>query len=110
MKLASVLFASLVLPLCAAPSYDQSRVPLEVDVPKPGLAKIVLLAGGPSSKAMAHEYFAGCALMLDWLKQQPGVWPVMVRGWPADERLLKDAKCVVYYGDGGGKQPFIADP
>ena len=44
-----------VLPARAADIYDQSRVPLEVDAPKPGLAKIVLLAGGPSSKAMAHE-------------------------------------------------------
>jgi hypothetical protein len=82
-------------------------VPLEVDAPRPGLAKIVLLAGGPSSKAMAHEYFAGCALLMDWLKQQPGVWPLMARGWPADERVLEGARCVVYYGDGGGKQPFL---
>ncbi|MBI5771494.1 MAG: ThuA domain-containing protein [Verrucomicrobia bacterium] len=92
----------------AAPSYDQSRVPLEVDAPRPGLAKIVLLAGGPSSKAMAHEYFAGSALLLDWLKQQPGVWPVLVRDWPKNERVLEGAKCVVYYGDGGGKQPFAS--
>lgn len=92
--------------LFAAPSYDQSRVPLEVDAPKPGMTKIVILAGGPSSKAMAHEYFAGCALLMDWLKQQPGVWPVMARDWPKNERVLEGAKCVVYFGDGGGKQPF----
>lgn len=111
MKLPLACLALFALPLFAAePRYDQSGVPLEVDAPKPGLAKIVILAGGPSSKAMAHEYFAGCALVVDWLKQQPGVWPVMVRGWPADEHVLNGAKCVVYYGDGGGKQPFIADP
>jgi hypothetical protein len=109
MKLASLLLLSLALRLAAAPSYDQSAVPLEVDAPKPGLTKVVLLAGGPSSKAMAHEYFAGCALLMDWLKQQPGVWPVMVRDWPKNERVLEGAKCVVYFGDGGGKQPF-ADP
>ncbi|MDP3072797.1 MAG: ThuA domain-containing protein [Opitutaceae bacterium] len=104
------LLLSLALVACvslaAAPSYDQSRVPLEVDAPRPGLAKIVLLAGGPSSKAMAHEYFAGCALLMEWLKQQPGVWPVMARDWPKNERVLEGAKCVVYFGDGGGKQPF----
>jgi hypothetical protein len=33
----------------------------------------------------------------------------MARGWPANERVLEGAKCVVYFGDGGGKQPF-ADP
>lgn len=87
--------------------YDQSRVPLEVDAPRPGMTKIVLLAGGPSSKAMAHEYFAGCALLLDWLKEQPNVWPVLARGWPANERILEDARCIVYFGDGGGKQPFL---
>ncbi len=111
MKSPALLFALLLLQLSAfaAPSYDQSGVPLEVDAPKPGLAKIVILAGGPSSKAMAHEYFAGSALLMDWLKQQPGVWPVMARGWPTNERVLEGAKCVVYFGDGGGKQPF-AEP
>ncbi len=105
-----IVLLCLALPLGAAPSpYDQSGVPLEVDAPRPGLTKVVLLAGGPSSKAMAHEYFAGCALLMDWLKQQPGVWPVMARGWPENERVLEGAKCVVYFGDGGGKQPF-ADP
>jgi hypothetical protein len=104
-----LILVLLTLPAFAAPSYDQSRVPLEVDAPKSGLAKIVILAGGPSSKPMAHEYFAGCALLLDWLKQQPGVWPVMARGWPGNEGVLEGARCVVYYCDGGGKQPF-AEP
>lgn len=109
MKFLPPLLLLLVLrAAAAAPAspYDQSGVPLEVDAPRPGLTKIVLLAGGPSSKAMAHEYFAGCALLLDWLKQQPGVWPVLARGWPAHERVLAGAKCLVYFGDGGGKQPF----
>ncbi len=114
MKLPPVLVAILGLlafPVSAAVDsrYDQSAVPLEVDAPKSGMTKIVLLAGGPSSKTMAHEYFAGSALLLDWLKQQPGVWPVMVRDWPANEKVLEGAKCVVYFGDGGGKQPF-AEP
>lgn len=91
----------------AADPHDQSGVPLEVDAPDKKLTKIVILAGGPSSKPMAHEYFAGCALLMDWLKQQPGVWPVMARDWPKNEAILDGAKCVVYFGDGGGKQPFI---
>lgn len=103
----------LALALLAVPTvravdlYDQSRVPLEVDAPAPGLAKIILLAGGPSSKTMAHEYFAGCALLMEWLKEQPGVWPVMARNWPSDEKLLQGTRCIVYFGDGGGKQPFL---
>ncbi|MBL9186562.1 MAG: ThuA domain-containing protein [Opitutaceae bacterium] len=106
MHLRLLILAASATFAAAAPSYDQSLVPLEVDAPRPGLAKIVLLAGGPSSKAMAHEYFAGCALLMEWLKQQPGVWPVMARDWPTNERVLEGAKCVVYFGDGGGKQPF----
>lgn len=99
--------AAFSLPVFAADPHDQSGVPLEQDSPDPKLAKIVLLASGPSSKAMAHEYFAGCALLMNWLKQQPGVWPVMARDWPKNEAVLNGAKAVVYYGDGGGKQPFL---
>ena len=111
MRLARLLPALLLAaaPLAAASPHDQSGVPLEVDAPRPSLAKIVLLAGAPSSKPMAHEYFAGCALLLEWLRLQPGVWPVLARGWPTDERVLEGARCVVYFGDGGGKQPF-AEP
>jgi hypothetical protein len=93
----------------AADPFDQSKVVLEADSPDAKLVKIVLLAGAPSNKPGQHEYFAGCALLLDWLKQTPGVWPVMVRGWPGNATVLDGAKTVVYYGDGGGKQPFI-DP
>ena len=107
-KLLFVSVALLCIPFArGADLYDQSKVPLEVDASKPGLAKVILLAGGPSSKTMAHEYFAGCALLMDWLKQQPGVWPVMARGWPANEKVFQGARCVVYFGDGGGKQPFL---
>jgi len=111
MRLPRLLPALLLAaaPLAAASPHDQSGVPLEVDAPRPGLAKILLLAGAPSSKPMAHEYFAGCALLLEWLRLQPGVWPVLARGWPRDERVLEGARSVVYFGDGGGKQPF-AEP
>src|SRR5688572_32341150 len=108
MKLALALLTLLFLPAArAADIYDQSKVPLEVDAPAGNLAKIIILAGGPSSKTMAHEYFAGCALLMDWLKQQPGVWPIMARGWPSNEALFKGARGIVYFGDGGGKQPFL---
>jgi hypothetical protein len=106
--LSAVWLLSLTAALAADP-YDQSGVPLEVDTSDPKLTKIVLLAGGPSSKAMAHEYFAGCAVLMDLLRQTPGVWPVMARDWPKNESVFKGAKTIVYFGDGGGKQPFI-DP
>lgn len=87
---------------------EQEQVPREADAPQPGLAKIVLLAGSPSNKAGQHEYFAGCALMQQWLKAHPGTWPVLVAdGWPRDERVLDGAKAVVCYMDGAAKLPFL---
>jgi hypothetical protein len=88
--------------------YDQSGVPLEVDAAPPGATKIVLLAGSVSNKTGQHEYFAGCALLMKWLKQVPGVYPVMAReGWPKNEKIFEGAKSVVLYMDGGTKQPFL---
>lgn len=87
---------------------QQKQVPLEKDSTDPKLAKIVLLAGSVSNKAGQHEYFAGCAMMMDWLKQTPGVWPVMAaEGWPQNEAILDGAKAVVVYADGGAKLPFL---
>src|SRR5437879_1752802 len=110
MKKLLLAFALAALPLRAAETnpFDQSDVPLEADAPDAKLTKIVLLAGGPGNKPGHHEYFAGSALLMKWLKQTPGVWPVMARdGWPKNEKIFEGAKAVVYYGDGGGKQPFL---
>ncbi|HEY1170648.1 MAG TPA: ThuA domain-containing protein [Verrucomicrobiae bacterium] len=105
--LACVSFSSLALAADVDP-FDQSKVPLEVDTTDTKLTKIVLLAGTPSNKSGQHEYFAGCALMMDLLKQTKGVHVVMARdGWPKNEAIFKNAKAVVYFGDGGGKQPFL---
>lgn len=100
--------ATVATPARAADAFDQSGVPLEADSPDPALAKIVLLAGTPSNKSGQHEYFAGCALLMKWLKATPGVWPVMARdGWPKNEKIFEKARAIVYFGDGGGKQPFL---
>jgi hypothetical protein len=90
--------------------HDQSGVPLEVDTTDPSLTKILLLAGSPSSKPGGHEYFAGCALLMDWLRQTPGVFPVMARdGWPRNERIFQNARAVVFYMDGSAKIPFLEE-
>jgi hypothetical protein len=61
-----------------------------------------------SLRFLQHEYFAGCALLAEWLRQTPGVWPVLVaEGWPKNEAIFKDAKAVVVYADGGIKLPFL---
>lgn len=111
MKLLLLPFAFLALSnLRADLTEEQRRVPLEADSHDPNLAKIVLLAGSVSNKPGQHEYFAGCALMMDWLKQNGGIWPVMAaEGWPKDERIFDGARAVVVYADGGAKLPFL-DP
>lgn len=102
LTLGAVLAAAL--PLQAELTAEQRSVPREQKSPDPALKTIVLLAGSPSNKPGQHEYFAGCALMMDWLKQTPGVWPVLAaEGWPADESILDNAKAVVIYMDGGAK-------
>jgi type 1 glutamine amidotransferase len=88
---------------------EQLRMPIEADAPNSGLAKVILLAGSTSNKPGQHEYFAGCALLHDWLKKVPGVWPVLVSdGWPKNEAVFKNAKAIVVYADGGPKLPFLA--
>jgi type 1 glutamine amidotransferase len=86
--------------------YDQSTVPLEVDTTDPSLTKIVLIAGKKSHGPGEHEFFAGCAILMEMLKQTPGVFPVMARdGWPKNENILKGAKSIVLYMDGRGGHP-----
>src|SRR5208283_3649365 len=88
--------------------YDQSGVPLEVQPTDPKLVKIVLVAGTPSQKSGEHEYFAGCAVLMKLLRQTPGVFPVMARdGWPKDSKVFQNARCIVFYMNGGGDQPLI---
>jgi len=102
-----MIAATLVLALAAL--QDRSDVPLEVEPADASAAKIVLLAGSFSKGGGEHEYFAGSVLLHGFLKQTPGVAPVLAaEGWPKNERIFENAKAVVFYMDGGGKQPFLA--
>ncbi|MBK8035744.1 MAG: ThuA domain-containing protein [Verrucomicrobiaceae bacterium] len=87
---------------------EQQQIPLEALPTDASAAKIVLLAGSPSNKPGQHEYFAGCALLREWLATVPGVAPVMVAdGWPKNEAVLDGARAVVFFMDGGPKLPFL---
>lgn len=90
-----------------ADPYDQSGVPLEQEPPAGFQGKrILLIAGSKSHGPGDHEFFAGTAILMDLLKQTPGVWPVMARdGWPKNEKLFDTADCVVFYLDGRGGHP-----
>jgi hypothetical protein len=95
--------------LLAAPAQDRKEVPIEVEPTDASAAKIVILAGSFSKGGGEHEYFAGSALFLKLLRQTPGVFPVLAaEGWPKNERIFDGAKAIVFYMDGGGKQPFLA--
>ena len=109
MKLPLLLCLAALTPFARAELTDeQKRVPLEADTTDPKLAKIVILAGSVSSKPGGHEYFAGCTILANALKQTTGVWPVMAaEGWPKDERIFEGARAVVVYADGGAKLPFL---
>ena len=110
-----VLFLSIISLVCAVRAgepdpWDQSKVPLEVDTKDPSLTKIVLIAGPRSHGPGEHEFFAGCALLMDLLKQTPGVFPVMCRdGWPKNPAIFDGAKSIVCFSDGGGGHPLVRD-
>jgi type 1 glutamine amidotransferase len=89
--------------------YDQSGVPLEKQPPADAkVTKIVLVAGRQSHGPGDHEFFAGCAILMNMLKQTPGVFPVMARdGWPKNSKTFENAKSVVFYMDGGGGHPIL---
>ncbi len=89
--------------------YDQSKVPLEVLPPADFKGKVILLVAGKASHGPAeHEFFAGTAILMNLLKQTPGVWPIMARdGWPKNEALFDKADSFVFYMDGRDGHPVV---
>jgi type 1 glutamine amidotransferase len=104
-------FHTLAIDAAERDPYDRSNVPIEQQPTDPTAAKIVLIAGdaGTNHAPGDHEHFAGCALFYRMLQQTAGVAPVMVQdGWPKNPQTLKNARAVVFYMDGAGKQTTIA--
>src|SRR5215471_11624935 len=69
--------------------------------------KIVLVAGGNFFKPGEHEYVAGCAVLMDLLRQTPDVFPVLAVDWPQKPETFQGAKAVVFFHDGGDKHAFL---
>lgn len=93
----------------AVDPYDQSKVALEVPPPADFKGKVVLLIAGKQSHGPGdHEFFAGTAILMNLLKQNPGVWPIMARdGWPKNEELFDKADSVMFYMDGRQGHPVV---
>ncbi|MEQ1827001.1 MAG: ThuA domain-containing protein [Pirellula sp.] len=75
--------------------------------------KVVLVAGETAKQDTMghHDYIAGCKCLVDLLSKSKNIQAVMVLdGWPADESVFENARSVVFYTDGGGKQAFLSDP
>ncbi|HYF00557.1 MAG TPA: ThuA domain-containing protein [Planctomycetota bacterium] len=71
---------------------------------------VVLLGNAASLKNGQHDYPSGVDFLAGALKETPGVRTAVVKdGWPSDPSVFDGARCVVFYMDGGGKQP-TADP
>jgi hypothetical protein len=103
-----ILLNALAVAQAADSIHDQSGVPIEVQPTDPALAKIVLVAGKPSHGPGEHEYFAGCALLMQLLKQTPGVFAVMAKnGWPNNPDTLAGARSVVFFMNGGGNHSIL---
>src|SRR5271168_5022 len=88
-----LLFAILAI----VPSSSRSAEPV----------KIVFIAGSNAFKPGEHEYLAGTTVLMDLLRQTPGVAPVLAIDWPEKPDTLKDAKAVVLFLDGGDKHAVL---
>jgi len=91
--------------------FDQSKVPLEVEPPPDFKGKRILIVAGKTSHGPGdHEFFAGSAVLMNLLKQTPGVFPIMARdGWPKNEKLLETADALVFYMDGRAGHPVVKE-
>ena len=72
----------------------------------PKAPKVVLVAGSNYYKPGEHEYVAGCAVLMDLLKQN-GVAPVLALDWPKKPDTLAGAKAVVFFFDGAEKHQAL---
>ncbi len=106
-----LLFGS-ILPLLRAADpgpTPPSKIVLEEQSPDPKLRKIVFVAGSNFFKPGEHEYLAGCAVLMDLVRQTPGVFPVLAVDWPSKPETFAGARAVVFLFDGGDKHALLKD-
>jgi hypothetical protein len=100
--LLAAFFASFVVAAEPAKNFPPVEQP-PADAKAP---KVVLVAGSNYFKPGEHEYVAGCAVLMDLLKQN-GVAPVLAVDWPKKPETLAGAKSVVFFFDGAEKHQAV---
>jgi type 1 glutamine amidotransferase len=103
---------SLLLLACLtsfATAADRATPPVEELPTDPKAAKVVFVAGSNYFKPGEHEYVGGCAVLMDLVRQTPGVAPVLALDWPKKPETFAGAKAVVFLIDGGDKHPFLKE-
>ena len=81
--------------------------------PEDSKLRIVLIAGETALVDVVghHDYLAGNACLDALLRQTNNIEIIRVEnGWPVDANILTNAKAIVFYTDGGGKQAFLETP
>ena len=100
-------FSCLALAIFSACPLLAADPKIEEQPTDPKAAKIVLIAGSNFFKTGEHDYIAGCSVLMDLLKQTPGVAPVLALDWPKSPETFANAKAVVFLFDGGPKHGAI---
>ena len=71
--------------------------------------RIVFMAGPASHGYEAHEHYAGCRLLADWLEESglPVETEVFRHDWPEDPDAFDGADALVIFSNGGGGHPVL---
>src|SRR5262245_46777458 len=110
MRFLAFLATTLFLASFAQPAEPPAKndPPVEQLPADPKAPKVVLIAGSNFFKTGEHEYVAGCAVLMDLLKQN-GVAPVLAIDWPKKPETLTGAKAVVFFFDGAEKHQVLKE-
>jgi len=103
-----IAFSALASAATPADPPAKNNPPIELLPTDAKAPKVVLIAGSNYYKPGEHEYIAGCAVLMDLLKQN-GVAPVLAIDWPKKPETLAGAKAVVFYFDGAEKHQAIKE-
>lgn len=106
-----LFLAALLLAVSPLSARADARKPLTIEEQPsdPKLTKVVLVAGSSFFRVGEHEYVPGCAVLMDLLRQSPGVFPVLAIDWPKKPETFAGAQAVLFFFDGADKHAVLKD-